>query len=250
MIEISGMALLLVRARGLDHHMVRGGGSLYSAQMDVSAMLERYAYPETAPWLRANMIASLDGGIRYQGSTSALGYAGDWAVMQGLRTLADVVIMGATTVREYGAYPSEASKLAVVSRSLRLDFDGPLFTEAHAPPVVITCGAAPAERLREAEKHAEVMVCGTDSTDLGMALRRLADKGYRRQLCEGGPVLLAQIAAAGWLHELCLTLSPVITAGDAARILDGPVIDLQRMELCHAIQDENYLFLRYRMAER
>ncbi|MEV3919790.1 dihydrofolate reductase family protein [Actinomadura coerulea] len=217
--------------------------------MDVSAMLEQYAYPETTPWLRANMIASLDGGIQYQGSTSALGYAGDWALMQGLRTLADVVIMGATTVREYGAYPKEARKLAIVSRSLRFDFDGPLFTEAPAPPVVITCGAAPAERLREAEKHAEVMVCGTDSTDMGTALRRLADRGYKRQLCEGGPVVLAQIAAAGWLHELCLTLSPVVTAGDAARVLDGPAVDMQRMELCHAIQDEDYLYLRYRMAQ-
>lgn len=213
-------------------------------------MLERYAYPETAPWLRANMIASLDGGIQYQGSTSALGYAGDWALMQRLRTLADVVIMGATTVREYGEYPAEASKLAIVSRSLRLDFDGPLFAGAPVPPVVITCGAAPAGRLREAEKHAEVMVCGAESTDMGAALQRLADQGYRRQLCEGGPVVLAQIAAAGWLHELCLTLSPVITAGDAARVLDGPVIDLQRMELCHAIQDESYLYLRYRMAQR
>lgn len=123
-------------------------------------------------------------GIQYQGSTSALGYAGDWALMQRLRTLADVVIMGATTVREYGTYPTEASKLAIVSRSLRLDFDGPLFTEAPSPPVVITCGAAPAERLREAEKRAEVIVCGGDSTDMGMALQRLADKGYRRQLCE------------------------------------------------------------------
>ncbi|WP_165975447.1 dihydrofolate reductase family protein [Actinomadura rubrisoli] len=217
--------------------------------MDVSAMLEGYAYPETAPWLRANMIATLDGGIQYRGSTSALGYSGDWALMQHLRTLADVVIMGATTVREYGSYPPGAPKLAIVSRSLRLDFEGPLFVEAPTPPIVVTCGAAPVERLREAERRAEVMVCGADSADMGEALQRLAEQGYARQLCEGGPVVLAEVAAAGWLHELCLTLSPSITAGDAARILDGPVIDMQSMELCHAVQDGNYLFLRYRMAQ-
>jgi riboflavin biosynthesis pyrimidine reductase len=93
------------------------------------------------------------------------------------------------------------------------------------------------------------MVCGTVSADMGQALQELAEEGYTRQLCEGGPVVLAEVAAAGWLHELCLTLSPVITAGDAARILDGPVIDMQNMELCHTLQDENYLYLRYRMAQ-
>lgn len=217
--------------------------------MDVGAMLEKYAYPETAPWLRANMIATLDGGIRYRGDTSSLGYEGDWTLMQHLRTLADVVIMGATTVREYGTYPPSAPKLAIVSRSLRLGFDGPLFVDAPRPPVVITCAAAPAGRLREAERRTEVLVCGTETVDMGRALQQLAERGYVRQLCEGGPTVLAEVAAAGWLHELCLTLSPIITAGDAARILDGPVIDMQNMDLCHTIQDGNYLFLRYRMAQ-
>lgn len=217
--------------------------------MDLSTVGEKYAYPEVVPWLRANMIATLDGGIQYKGSTSALGYEGDWLLMRQLRTLADVVIMGASTVREYGTYPPAAPKLAIVSRSLRLDFDGPLFVEAPTPPIVITCSAAPGENLRKAEGRAEVMVCGTDSVDMGQALQRLADDGYERQLCEGGPVVLAEVAAAGWLHELCLTLSPAITAGDSARILDGPAIDMQRMELCHAIQDGNYLFLRYRVAQ-
>ncbi|HEY8481098.1 MAG TPA: dihydrofolate reductase family protein [Spirillospora sp.] len=216
--------------------------------MDINEVGEKYAYPDVVPWLRANMIATLDGGIRYEGSTSALGYEGDRLLMRHLRTLADVVIMGASTVREYETYPPAAARLAVVSRSLRLDFDGPLFTGAPAPPIVITCGEAPGERLREAERRAEVMVCGTGSVDMGRALRRLADEGYGRQLCEGGPAVLAQVAAAGWLHELCLTLSPIVTGGDAARILDGPAIGAQNMELCHVIQDGDYVFLRYRMA--
>lgn len=216
--------------------------------MDMSAVGEKYAYPDVVPWLRANMITTLDGGIQYKGDTGALGYEGDRLLMGLLRGLADVVIMGASTVREYPTYPPGVAKLAVVSRSLRFDFDEPFFTEAPTPPIVITCSAAPEESLRKAERRAEVIVCGTDSVDMGQALRRLADEGYGRQLCEGGPRVLAQVAAAGWLHELCLTLSPIVTAGDAARILDGPAIDIQRMELCHAIQDGDYLFLRYRKA--
>ncbi|MFC9973474.1 dihydrofolate reductase family protein [Spirillospora sp. NPDC127200] len=212
--------------------------------MDMGEMVKAYAYPDTAPWLRANMIATLDGGIQYKGNTSAIGYEADWQLMQQLRGLADVVIMGAATIREYDEFPSP-TPLAIVSRSLDLDFDGPVFTKAQRKPIVITCKAAPPERLRVAQERAEVMICGTASADVGQALAELAARGFQRMLCEGGPVLLAEVAAAGWLHELCLTLSPMVTAGDAARILNGPVMDVQRMKLCHAIPDGDYLYLKY-----
>ncbi|MQY06144.1 hypothetical protein ACRB68_42250 [Actinomadura sp. RB68] len=211
----------------------------------MDAMIEAYAYPDRTPWLRANMIMTLDGGIQYKGNTSAIGYPADWELMQRLRMLADVVVMGATTVREYDAFPADAPPLAIVSRSLDLDFDGPIFDKAHRRPIVITCEAAPPDRLRLAEDRADVLICGSASADIGRALSELTARGHQRLLCEGGPTLLAEVAAAGWLHELCLTLSPVITAGDAARILDGPVIDLQRMRFQHAIPDGDYLFLRY-----
>jgi riboflavin biosynthesis pyrimidine reductase len=216
--------------------------------MDVHAMAESYAYPKTTPWLRANMIATLDGGIQYKGDTGAIGYADDWKLMQELRRLADVVIMGATTIREYGEFPKAAPALAIVSRSLDLDFDGPLFAESDKP-IIVTCSAAPAERLKAAESRADVLICGTTSADIGAALNALAERGHKRMLCEGGPTLLAEIAAAGWLHELCLTLSPMVTAGDAARILDGPVMDMQRMRLRHHIPDGDYLYLRYSVDE-
>ncbi|MFI6514674.1 dihydrofolate reductase family protein [Spirillospora sp. NPDC050679] len=216
--------------------------------MDMGEMVKAYAYPDTAPWLRANMIATLDGGIQYKGNTSAIGYEADWQLMQQLRGLADVVVMGATTIREYDEFPSP-TPLAIVSRSLDLDFDGPVFTKAQRKPIVITCEAAPPERLRVAQERAEVMICGTASADVGQALAELAARGFQRMLCEGGPVLLAEVAAAGWLHELCLTLSPMVTAGDAARILNGPVMDVQRMKLCHAIQDGDYLYLKYQVQQ-
>ena len=41
-------------------------------------------------------------------------------------------------------------------------------------------------------------------------------------LAEGGPHLLAQIAEAGLLDELCLTVSPVLAGPAPGRILAGP----------------------------
>ncbi|GAA1571901.1 pyrimidine reductase family protein [Actinomadura kijaniata] len=214
--------------------------------MEIEELAGAYDYPEDSPWLRANMIATLDGAIQYKGNTGAIGYETDWLLMQELRKRADVVIMGASTVREYDEFPS-ATPLVVVSRSLDLDFDGKVFAGARSRPIVVTCAAAPAERLRAAGERAEVLVCGDRSADVGLMLETLAQRGLRRMLCEGGPTLLAEVAAAGWLHELCLTMSPMVVAGTAKRILDGPVIDIQRMKLRHTVQDGDYLFLRYQV---
>jgi riboflavin biosynthesis pyrimidine reductase len=48
------------------------------------------------------------------------------------------------------------------------------------------------------------------------------------------------------LDELCLTLSPVLLAGDAARILNGtPLPEPGDYGLAHVLTGEDYLFLRY-----
>lgn len=222
-------------------------------------LAEAYAYPDTTPWLRANMVASADGAATYEGRAGGLGGATDQRLLSLLRVLADVVVVGAGTVRAEGYGPirvrdawrglregrAAAPPLAIVSRALDLDFKAPVFTEARTPPIVITCGSAPADRLRTCEKHAEVIVAGDAAVEVDVALDALADRGLMRQLTEGGPRLLAQFAAAGRLDELCLTLSPKITAGHAARILNGPEAGPVDLRLGHVLEDEGFLFLRY-----
>ena len=66
-------------------------------------------------------------------------------------------------------------------------------------------------------------------------------------LAEGGPTLNGQLAAAGLLDELCLTLSPLLSGGDAKRILAGPALasgpGWRLRSLC---EQDGFLFLRYR----
>lgn len=218
-----------------------------------------YAYPEIAPWLRANMVSSADGAATYEGKTGGLGSAVDQRLLSLLRGLADVVVVGATTTRVEGYGPvfprkwwggirdgrPPAPPIAVVSRSLELDFDAPLFTEPLARTIVITCAAAPDDRRSGCAKHADVIVAGEERVDVAAALDALAERGLARQLTEGGPRLLAQIAAAGRLDELCLTLSPQVTAGDAARIANGPGPIVAPLRLGHVLEDEDFLYLRY-----
>ncbi|MFJ5215294.1 pyrimidine reductase family protein [Streptomyces sp. NPDC088354] len=231
------------------------------------SLADAYAYPAGAdglPWLRANMVASLDGAARYDGRSQPLSSEADMRVFGVLRALADVVVVGAETVRQEGYRPARAREafaarraaagqppaavIAVVSARLDLDFSLPLFTSPLVPTLVLTGAAAPADRVAEAEKAgARVVVAGDGAgVEPARAKRELAALGLRRMLTEGGPRLLAQFAAAGVIDELCLTIAPLLTAGDAMRIMNGPgVAEPVRLSPVSILEEDGFLFTRY-----
>src|SRR5262245_36804108 len=55
--------------------------------------------PGDRPWLLVNMVTSLDGAVAIDGRSGALGGPGDHLVFHALRSLADVILVGAATVR-------------------------------------------------------------------------------------------------------------------------------------------------------
>lgn len=230
-----------------------------------------YAVPDR-PHVRANMVASVDGaawagpegdaGDEAEGVTAGLSDPADRRVFHVLRGLADAVLVGATTVRREGYGParpsaerrvrrrsaglSQVPPIVVVSRSLALDPGARLFTAAEARPVVVTVATAPAGRRTALEAVADVVVAGERDVEMAAALDLLAARGLRRVLCEGGPTLLAAVAAAGRLDELCLTLSPQLRAGTASRIVDGPALrPACRLALAGVLEQNGALLLRY-----
>jgi riboflavin biosynthesis pyrimidine reductase len=234
-----------------------------SLPADLAGLQEAYAHPADGTWLRANMIASLDGAAWFGDRTERLGSPGDRRLFLALRGMADAVIVGAETVRVEGYGPVKESgegwpalrgerpptpPLAIVSRRLDLDLDAPVFTAApaHARTILLTTETAPPDRRRAAERVAEVVVAGRDGIDFPRAIEELAARGHRRLLCEGGPTILARAATDGVLDELCLTLSPMLVAGDPSRILNGPQLaEPARLRLAALYQEDDFLFLRY-----
>jgi riboflavin biosynthesis pyrimidine reductase len=235
----------------------------------------RYRRPDQAGeascWLRANMVASLDGAAALAGRTGGLSGEADRQVFAMLRALADVIVVGAGTARaeRYGPVKpgregvrwawlrtgrAPSPPIAVVTRGLDLDLAGPLLA---APPglartIVITTEAAPPARREAVAAVAELIVAGRDSVDLAAAVGALAGRGYRDILTEGGPHLLGQIIEAGLLDELCLTLSPLLAGPGASRIVAGagplPVAagaDIRELRLVHVLADEGHLLCRY-----
>src|SRR6201999_664861 len=105
--------------------------------------------------------------------------------------------------------------------------------------------SAPLDRRKAAAEVADVIVAGGDHADLGAAIGALAGRGLRRGLCEGAPHLLAQSAAAGRVDELCVTISPLLAAGDAGRILVGPALPSGlSLSLGHVLEDQGFLLCR------
>jgi len=219
--------------------------------------------PPERPWVLVNMIASLDGAVTVDGRSGGLGRPADRAVLAALRGVADVVLAGAGTVRTEGYGPprpsdavraarrtrgqADAPRLAVVSRSLVLDPDAPLFRDAEAPPYVLTCEAAPTERRRRLEGVAEVVVVGDASVDLAAALAVLREAGTEVVCCEGGPRLNGDLVTADLVDEWDLTISPLLVGGgDAGRAAAGAAPARPRAaELAWLLEGDGLLFGRW-----
>jgi riboflavin biosynthesis pyrimidine reductase len=222
--------------------------------------------PPGRPWVLANMIASADGSATDAGGRSGgLGGPADKAVFGAVRAVADVVVAGAATVitEDYG--PSRpparvrdqrvargqapAPRIAVTSASLAIEPTRRLFAEASpdARPLVLTVAAADPARRRALEAVADVHVVGDEQVDWARAFALLhAEVGARVVLCEGGPSTIGQLVADDLLDELCLTIAPVLVAGDGPRIAHGaaPVPD-RGQSLARVLAADDLLFMRY-----
>ncbi|MEU0331961.1 pyrimidine reductase family protein [Streptomyces sp. NPDC006193] len=246
-----------------------GAAAAADREWSLAELAAAYAYPEPAagaprPWLRANMVSSLDGAAQHEGRSQPISSATDMRVFGTLRALADVVLVGAETVRQEGYRPARVRAefagareaagqgpvpaIAIVTASLDLDFTLPLFTSPAVPTLVLTGAAAAPDRVAAAEKAgARVVVAGEGTAvEPARAVQALAGLGHTRLLTEGGPRLLGQLIAAEVLDELCLTVSPTLTAGDAQRIAGGPPVAVpHRFRLVSLLEEDGFLFSRY-----
>ena len=181
------------------------------------------------------MVASLDGSTVVDGRSSGLSSAADSEVLHTLRDLADMIIVGAGTVRAEGYGPPKRAgqRIGVVTRTGRVDVTTPLF--ASGAGFLILPEDAP-------EVPVETVRAGHTTLDLCAAFEQL-DVGFVQ--AEGGAHLNAALAEADLIDELNLTLSPVLSGGDGPRLMNGAMPIVHRMHLAHLLEDDDFLFTRY-----
>ena len=235
--------------------------------VDAAELPRLYAYPPdlSTCWVRANMIASADGGATVEGRAGGLAGPGDRVLFKVLRELADVVLVGAGTVRTEnysGAQLSVASRqarqargqsevppIAVVTATGALEPTSRLFLRTETPPLIFTTTAsfiATRERLHGIAEVLDGSTADPIVVDPAAVLAELARRGLYRVLCEGGPTLLGDIVEQGLLDELALTVAPLLVAGGAPRVVSGLGPSATELRTEQILSDEEgYLYLRY-----
>jgi riboflavin biosynthesis pyrimidine reductase len=229
-------------------------------------LVEAYAPPLMAGaakrFVRVNMISSIDGAVTVDGRSGPLGGEPDHRVFAVLRAWADVILVGAGTMRAEGYGPARVDDatqairsargqhavppIAVVSGRARFDYSTPFFTDAVASPIIVTTAERAAAIADDAANTAEVMAAGSGEVDLRAAIDQLWARGFSTVLVEGGPTLNGDLAAARVIDELCLTFSPRIVMGNGPRVLAGPVMSPPiAPTLLHLLEDDGFLFARY-----
>lgn len=236
------------------------------------------------PTVIANFVSTIDGVVAFDTDGSSGGgevsgfFDPDRLVMGLLRAMADVVLVGAGTVRAapthewtprrvhkrsaeaYAAWrqtlgittAQPTTIVATASGDLDLAHPG---LSAPDVPVILATTPSGAERLGAAGPASNVRIetIGSDRQVPAEALIGLAaSTGARVVLCEGGPHLIGDLLAAGLLDEVFLTVAPQLAGRDEAKprlglvqgtafaVTDAPWADLGAVR-----RSGDHLFLRY-----
>jgi len=199
------------------------------------------------PWVQLCMVSSLDGSTVVDGTSGALSSPNDTAVLAQLRSLAEVVLVGAGTAagEGYGPPKTPGQRIGVVTRSGSVDLDTDLFRSGAGFVVTTTTTDIDTSSL---DGDLDVVRAGADEVDLTGALEQIRERyGAGVVQAEGGPRLNAALADADLIDELALSTSPGIVGGDGPRLTrGGPPIERAYELVQLAIDDDQFLFQRWR----
>lgn len=208
--------------------------------------MERTAHPDGRPWVGLCMVASIDGTIVVDGASAGLSNPTDHEVLLTLRDLADVIIVGAGTLRTegYGAPRKPGQRVGVVTTTGELDLTAALFTSGAGFVICPdTAPELPVETLRVVSDEP-----GTGGVDLAAALARMHEivPGVTFVQAEGGAGLNGALLDAGLIDEINATTSSLMVGGQGPRLTATERQHEQRYDLVGLYtDDDSYVFTRW-----
>jgi len=196
-------------------------------EVPAPVLAEFYSWPQ-GWWVRAMMLHTLDGAyFGPDGGSKSLSNPRDRDVLLELRRLADVVLVGAATIRVERYKPMRTNAVvAIVSPSLDLPWEEPLFGESTHAPIVFTVSAAisatdnaPALAIaRQMQEQNKVQLVHLDDPAID-SLTYLRGQGHQRIVCEGGPRLLESLFP--YVDELDQTTAPLLVGTKPVEVPEG-----------------------------
>lgn len=212
-----------------------------------TTIAECYTADRTPPagraWIGLCMVTSLDGSVAVDGSSGGLGNPNDVEVLRTLRSIADMIVVGAGTVRDegYGRPRKEGQRIGVVTNSGELDLDSELFTSGAGFLIAPTSADIDESRV-------ETLRAGSDELDLVDAMHRLSEimPSVRYVQAEGGPGLNGALLDADLFDELDITISPRLVGGDGPRLTVGATEAIRDFRLVQLLADDDgFVFGRW-----
>jgi 2,5-diamino-6-(ribosylamino)-4(3H)-pyrimidinone 5'-phosphate reductase len=203
------------------------------------------------PYVVINMVASVDGKSSVAGKASPLGSQTDRQTMRNLRSRADAVMIGASTLRaerltlglDEPRRDSQQPLAVIVTGSGEVPLDDNLLV-AEGQGVLILAAEHPGLDSRE---HALLTLPAPQAgnVDLAEALKRLkAEYAVELLLVEGGPTLNYSLISSNLADEMFLTVAPKLL-GVAPGVLEGPTQVPRDLSLLSTYLCGEELFLRY-----
>jgi riboflavin biosynthesis pyrimidine reductase len=210
------------------------------------------------PWMMFNMVASVDGATAVEGSATPLNDPDDKNLFRALRSIPDMILVGAETVRaeDYGPVRladdqiakrreeglDDLPRLVIATRGADLDPAARVFSDDENPPLIVT--GTDVDRMRVEALGDVAEVAQIEDLSPSGILDRLDDADVI--LCEGGPTLNGQFFASSLVDEINLTIAPQVVSGRSSRIAHGEVADPPLpMRLARMLIGDASLFLRY-----
>ncbi len=203
------------------------------------------------PWVGLCMVSSLDGSTVVDGRSAHLSSVNDTAVLHGLRRLADVIVVGAGTVRSEGYGPPDrpGQRIGVVTGSGDLDLTTPLFMSG-AGFVITTHDSTVGEAAQGEVAPVDVIRAGhSGQVDLRAAIGQLESMHPQPAFVqvEGGALLNGAMLDADVFDEINLTISPLCVGGSGPRLATGAGDLSRRFDLAQmVIDDQSFVFTRWR----
>ncbi len=217
------------------------GGDVDVEHPDARRTLLNWYAPHSPEHVRLTLVTTLDGrAAGPDGTSESLTSRTDRMILGVIRQHADVVLVGAETVRRERLRRPRVAALAVVSMSgdltgHRLDDDADRTT-----PVFVVTTAAGAERAADTAPNATVLTVDPlrdGSIAPATIIETLRARGFAGIAAEGGPSLASQLLTAGLVDELCLTVMP-ISGGPALPALGAAVAPFSRWAARQLLVDD------------
>ena len=216
---------------------------------DRERLLELYR-PTRAEWLRLNLISTITGGAGgSDGTSETLSNPVDRRILGVIRELADVVLIGAQSLRAEGYQHPRRSRLAVVTMSGNLTGHRIEAPEGAAP--IVLCPPAAATRVLADLPAAEIIELEPTAATIPAAdiISALRTRGLNSIVCEGGPSLAAQLLETGLVDEFCLATSPLV-GGVPFPVTGHTAIAERRASLTQLLRDETSgLYARWQFSD-